>query len=111
VETFRLGDISIVVTSSLGVISIVAAWGHYQSRATCRRIMHGRRILTCSGFGACTSTEVFGEKLATSNSCVLPSSNRLARCFAIRQLYGWHTPSGAITLACFIDPKTRSWNS
>jgi hypothetical protein len=34
VETFRLGDISIVVTSSLGVISIVAAWGHYQSRAT-----------------------------------------------------------------------------
>jgi hypothetical protein len=34
VETFRLGDISIVVTSSLGDISIVAAWGHYQSRAT-----------------------------------------------------------------------------
>src|SRR4029077_7919747 len=34
VETSRLGDISIVVTSSKGDISNVAAWGHYQSRAT-----------------------------------------------------------------------------
>ena len=34
VETSRLGDISIVVTSSHGDISNVAAWGHYQSRAT-----------------------------------------------------------------------------
>jgi hypothetical protein len=68
--------------------------------------MHGRRILTRSGFGACTSTEAFGEKLATSNSCVSPSSNRLARCFAIRQLYGWHTPSGAITLASYRSEDT-----
>src|SRR5216683_7726765 len=36
VETSRLGDISIVVTSSHGDISNVAAWGHYQSRATAR---------------------------------------------------------------------------
>jgi hypothetical protein len=36
VETSRLGDISIVVTSSHGDISNVAAWGHYQSRATIR---------------------------------------------------------------------------
>jgi hypothetical protein len=34
VETSRLGDISIVVTSPKGDISNVAAWGHYQSRAT-----------------------------------------------------------------------------
>src|SRR6202049_3842793 len=34
VETSRLGDISIVVISSLGDISNVAAWGPYQSRAT-----------------------------------------------------------------------------
>jgi hypothetical protein len=34
VETSRLGDISIVVTLSHGDISNVAAWGHYQSRAT-----------------------------------------------------------------------------
>jgi hypothetical protein len=40
VETSRLGDISIVVTSPKGDISNVAAWGHYQSRATgvCRRV-------------------------------------------------------------------------
>jgi hypothetical protein len=39
VETSRLGDISIVVTSPKGDISNVAVWGHYQCRATLVKIL------------------------------------------------------------------------
>jgi len=84
VETFRLGDISIVVTSSLGDIS-VAAWGHYQSRATCFsglnsalsrwlvcRVFHsgaGRRLVRrkfCAVRGAGFCLKGFSEQLLRS---------------------------------------------
>src|SRR5438876_4710937 len=53
VETSRLGDISIVVTSPKGDISNVAAWGHYQSRATekAHRLTFGH----CSALGVSSS--------------------------------------------------------
>src|SRR5208283_2577045 len=55
VETSRLGDTSNVVTSSLGDISNVAAWGHYQSRATYITDVCGSRRLpvpSCGGASA-----------------------------------------------------------
>jgi hypothetical protein len=48
VETSRLGDISIVVTLPNGDISNVAAWGHYQSRATVLKLLE-RKSLTDRG--------------------------------------------------------------
>ena len=43
-ETSRLGDISIVVTSPKGDISIVAAGGHYQSRATALKLLDVTKV-------------------------------------------------------------------
>jgi hypothetical protein len=48
VETSRLGNTSNVVTSSHGDISNVAAWGHYQSRAT---QVFLKKVLRCRRFG------------------------------------------------------------